>query len=197
MFHDNDNHVSNNDVNPFHHHALQGEPYERENYERPFHLQSAHDVDLRVDIPEFEGRIHQMISLIGSIRLNECSTIMKCPMRERSKLFEEVCISMVGAAESSLRANKKVEDHIVGKDEEEIVPDNYIQECYMRLYDLRQGHRTVNGYTEEFDLLTMQCAMAELDEQTIARCIGGLRKEICDVVVLQPHYRCLQVSCDC
>lgn len=61
------------------------------------------------------------------------------------------------------------------------VPENYLQVYYMQLYDLRE-------YTEEFDLLTTRCAMAEPDEQTIARYIGGLWKEICNVVVLRRHY---------
>jgi hypothetical protein len=54
------------------------------------------------------------------------------------------------------------------------VPENYLKVYYMQLYDLRQGHRTMDEYTEEFDLLTMRCAMAEPDEQTIARYISGL-----------------------
>lgn len=45
---------------------------------------------------------------------------MKCQMTEQSKLLpsiEEVCISVVGAAEHWSRTKKKSEDHIAGKDE--------------------------------------------------------------------------------
>lgn len=52
MFHDNDTHVCDDDVNPFHQHCHEGE-----NYELSFHLPQAHDIDLIVDVPELKGRI--------------------------------------------------------------------------------------------------------------------------------------------
>jgi hypothetical protein len=41
-------------------------------------------------------------------------------------------------------------------------------------------------YTEELDDLMMKCDIVEPEEQTIARYLCGLRKEIHDVVTLQP-----------
>ncbi|KAL6176102.1 hypothetical protein ACLB2K_052738 [Fragaria x ananassa] len=49
-----------------------------------------------------------------------------------------------------------------------------------------QGSRSVDEFTEEFDLLTMRCGLAEEEEQTVARYLAGLRREIHDIVVLEP-----------
>ena len=52
------------------------------------------------------------------------------------------------------------------------VPDYYKQELYIRLQTLRQGSLSVEEYVKE---------------QTIARFLGGLRKDIANVVELQPY----------
>jgi hypothetical protein len=44
----------------------------------------------------------------------------------------------------------------------------------------------VTDYTEKLDHLMLKCGVVELGEQTIARYLRGLRKEIHDVVILQP-----------
>lgn len=64
------------------------------------------------------------------------------------------------------------------------LPDNYVQETFLKLHSLKQNLKTVNEYTEEFDLLTMRCGVMETEEQTIARYLGGFRRDIFDVLVL-------------
>ncbi|XP_004292437.1 PREDICTED: uncharacterized protein LOC101306407 [Fragaria vesca subsp. vesca] len=64
--------------------------------------------------------------------------------------------------------------------------ENYLQNNFLKLHNIRQGSRTVDDFTKEFDLLTMRCGLAEEEEQTVARYLAGLRREIHDVVVLQP-----------
>ena len=63
------------------------------------------------------------------------------------------------------------------------VPDYYKQELYIKLQTLRQGSLSV----EEFELLLIRCELMEPQEQTIARFLGGLRKDIANVVELQPY----------
>jgi hypothetical protein len=41
-------------------------------------------------------------------------------------------------------------------------------------------------YTEELDHLMLKCGIVEPEEQTIARYLCGLRKEIHDVITLHP-----------
>ncbi|PKI73061.1 hypothetical protein CRG98_006556 [Punica granatum] len=50
-----------------------------------------------------------------------------------------------------------------------------------------QGGMSVEDYVMEFEMLLMRCELNEPWEQTIARFIGGLNKEITDVVELQPY----------
>jgi len=42
-------------------------------------------------------------------------------------------------------------------------------------------------YVKEFELLLIRCELMEPQEQTIARFLGGLRKDITNVVELQPY----------
>lgn len=48
-------------------------------------------------------------------------------------------------------------------------------------------------YTTEFDHLLMKCNIAEPEEQTIARYLGGLMMEIGNVVQLQPYWTYVDV----
>ncbi|GKF77384.1 reverse transcriptase domain-containing protein, partial [Tanacetum coccineum] len=59
-------------------------------------------------------------------------------------------------------------------------------EAFLQLHDFAQRDLSVADYTEEFDHLMLKCGIAEPEEQTIARYLRGLRKEIYDVVILQP-----------
>jgi hypothetical protein len=45
----------------------------------------------------------------------------------------------------------------------------------------------VEEYVKEFELLLIQCELMEPQEQTIARFLGGLRKDIPNVVELQSY----------
>lgn len=42
-------------------------------------------------------------------------------------------------------------------------------------------------YVKEFEFLLIRCELMEPQEQTIARFLGGLRKDIANVVELQPY----------
>ncbi|KAF8400942.1 hypothetical protein HHK36_014245 [Tetracentron sinense] len=68
------------------------------------------------------------------------------------------------------------------------LPENCFNECYLKMYNFRQGNRSVDEYTEEFDLLTMRCGLNEPEEQTMARYHGGFRQGIHDGVTLQPYW---------
>ena len=56
------------------------------------------------------------------------------------------------------------------------------------MYNFQQGSKSVDEYTEEFDLLMVRCGVDEPQEQTIASYLGGLKREIHDVVTLQPYW---------
>ncbi|PKI64741.1 hypothetical protein CRG98_014873 [Punica granatum] len=61
------------------------------------------------------------------------------------------------------------------------LPASYKQYIFPRLYNFKQEELTVEEYTAEFEHLMMKCDIVEPEEQTIARYLGGLRSEICNV----------------
>ncbi|XP_061957345.1 uncharacterized protein LOC133678848, partial [Populus nigra] len=69
------------------------------------------------------------------------------------------------------------------------VLDYYKKELYIRLQNLRQGSLSVEEYVKEFGLLLIRCELMEPQEQTIARFLGGLMKDITNVVELQSTTR--------
>ena len=44
----------------------------------------------------------------------------------------------------------------------------------------------VEDYVKEFEVLMMRCELQEPQEQTIARFLGGLNREIANMMELQP-----------
>jgi Retrotransposon gag protein len=66
------------------------------------------------------------------------------------------------------------------------LPEGYLQEAFLQLHGFVQGNKIMADYTEELDHLMLKCGIIEPEEQTIARYLCGLRKEIHDVVTLQP-----------
>ncbi|XP_073109928.1 uncharacterized protein [Elaeis guineensis] len=65
--------------------------------------------------------------------------------------------------------------------------DGSKEELYIKLQSLRQGRMCVEDYIKEFEMLMMRCDLREPQEQTIARFLGGLNKEIADTVELQSY----------
>jgi hypothetical protein len=68
-----------------------------------------------------------------------------------------------------------------------LVPDYYRHKLYIKLQTLRQGSLSVEEYVMEFELLMICYELIKPQEQTIARFIGGLRKDIANVVEFQPY----------
>jgi hypothetical protein len=66
------------------------------------------------------------------------------------------------------------------------LPEGYLQEAFLQLYGFVQGDKTMADYTEELDHLMLMCGVVVPEEQTITRYLCGFRKEIQDVVTLQP-----------
>eukprot|EP00268_Persea_americana_P043447 TRINITY_DN43680_c1_g1_i1.p1 TRINITY_DN43680_c1_g1~~TRINITY_DN43680_c1_g1_i1.p1 ORF type:complete len:213 (+),score=30.45 TRINITY_DN43680_c1_g1_i1:507-1145(+) len=81
------------------------------------------------------------------------------------------------------------------------LPYNFQRTLYQRLQNLRQGTRTVEDYTTQFYQLVARNEIQELEDQLVARYIGGLRVQIQDTVnlfdpvsVSAAHQRALQVE---
>ena len=66
--------------------------------------------------------------------------------------------------------------------------ENYRQDNYTKFYNFKQYNLSVEEYIREFEYLTLRCDIKELEKQTIARFLGGLKKEFADVIRLQPYW---------
>ena len=67
------------------------------------------------------------------------------------------------------------------------VPSYYYRELYQKLQSLTQGNRSVEDYYKEMEIAMIRANVEEDREATMARFLGGLNREIANVVELQ-HY---------
>ncbi|RDY10238.1 hypothetical protein CR513_05275, partial [Mucuna pruriens] len=67
------------------------------------------------------------------------------------------------------------------------VPSHYHRDLHRKLQSLTQGSMSVEDYYKEMEIAMIRANVEEDREATMARFIGGLKKEIADVVELQ-HY---------
>ncbi|KAK6921603.1 Retrotransposon gag domain [Dillenia turbinata] len=68
------------------------------------------------------------------------------------------------------------------------LPDNYRQDNFLKLHNLRQIDLSVEEYTIEFELLLLKYDVVEPEEETIAHYLGGLNEEIGNAIRLPPYY---------
>ncbi|KMQ77139.1 hypothetical protein BPMI_01675c [Candidatus Burkholderia pumila] len=67
------------------------------------------------------------------------------------------------------------------------VPNYYIRDMYNKLQRITQGNRTVSDYHREIEVALTRLQIVEDDEAAMARFLGGLRKEIANVVEMQDY----------
>ncbi|XP_038972043.1 uncharacterized protein LOC120104632, partial [Phoenix dactylifera] len=67
------------------------------------------------------------------------------------------------------------------------VPSHYYRDLHRKLQSLTQGSMSVEDYYKEMEIAMIRANVEEDREATMARFIGGLKKEIADMVELQ-HY---------
>ena len=67
------------------------------------------------------------------------------------------------------------------------VPSHYHRDLHRKLQTLTQGSMSVEDYYKEMEIAMIRANVEEDREATMAKFIGGQKKEIVDVVELQ-HY---------
>ncbi|KAM1570644.1 hypothetical protein ACFX10_035620 [Malus domestica] len=195
--HHNDGQASDEDGNPFHLRVPDEESSEEGRNRHGDHLNDRfNDINMKVDIPEFEGKIRpeEFIDWLNTVeRVFDYKEVLdhrKVKIvaikltKYASTWWEQLTVRRERIGKSKITSWDKMKRVLRKK----FLPDNYLQEWYSKMYNFRQGSMSVDEYAEEFDLLMVRCGVDELEEQTIARYLGGLRKEIHDVVVLYPHW---------
>ncbi|MFS7953590.1 putative retrotransposon gag domain-containing protein [Helianthus anomalus] len=68
-----------------------------------------------------------------------------------------------------------------------VMPPYYLQESFSKLHFIKQGTRTIEEFTQEFEHLLMKCGLNPDDPQTLVRYLGGLEPRIANVVELHPY----------
>ena len=67
------------------------------------------------------------------------------------------------------------------------VPEHYYQELYHRLQSLTQGFKSVKDYHKEIKIVMIRVNIVHDREETMARFLNGLNRDIINIVKSQ-HY---------
>jgi len=70
---------------------------------------------------------------------------------------------------------------------DKFLPFHYLQDDYQKLHLLKQGFKSVDEYTRDFEQLLLKCDLREDHSQTFVRYLSGLDEEIVHVVELHPY----------
>jgi len=103
--------------------------------------------------------------------------------RYASIWWQNIVSSRVRKGKGKIRTWLKMREKLKSK----FLPSHYIQDNYLKLHRLRQGTKSVEEYTREFEQLLLKCDLREDDSQTMVRFLGGLNENIAHVVELHPY----------
>jgi len=70
---------------------------------------------------------------------------------------------------------------------DKFLPSDSLQDNYLKLHNLKQGSKSVEEYTRDFEQLLLKCDLREDDSQTFVRYLSGLDEQIAHVVELHPY----------
>ncbi|XP_057522136.1 probable receptor-like protein kinase At5g39020 isoform X2 [Amaranthus tricolor] len=160
--------------------------------------QTSRGDDLKVDIPEFEGRLDgdEFLEWVRTVE-----RVFDYKNTDEEKKVKIVALKLRKYA-STWWANKCAKREREGKDKirswekmkkqmkEKFLPSYYMQENFTKLQHLQQDGRSVEEYGREFETMIMRCDLKEDDHQTLVRFLNGLDSKIRNIVELQP-YACL------
>ncbi|GJZ21204.1 RNA-directed DNA polymerase, eukaryota, reverse transcriptase zinc-binding domain protein [Tanacetum coccineum] len=136
----------------------QNQNYRNNRYRRP--------LDLKADIPVFEGKIQpdEFIDWLNTVE----------QIFDYQDVLEDVKVKIVAI---------KLKKHASVWWEQLKLRRSH---AFLQLHDFTQQKLSVAEYTEQFDHFMLRCGIVEPEEQTIARYLRGLHKEIYDVLTVQP-----------
>jgi Retrotransposon gag protein len=184
------------EFNPFHdNHTLvfSDEEALHQNYTRR-NQQFRRAFDLKTDISVYEGRIQPNEFIYWLNTVERVFEYQDVPEKEKVKIVAIKLKKHASIWWEQLKMKRAREDKqkiitwekMVKELRKKFLPERYLQEAFLQLHGFVQGDKTVADYTEELDHLMLKFGVVEPEEQTIARYLHGLRKEIHDVVTLQP-----------
>ncbi|KAL3503374.1 hypothetical protein ACH5RR_037823 [Cinchona calisaya] len=178
------------DVNPFHRTSIFSAD------SPPRHYKKDRDFGCKIEIPDFEGKhdVDEFIDWLNTIERffelkdvpdNQKVKIAAIKLKKHASIWwEHLKKQRVRDGKGRIVSWDKMKKALKKK----FLPENYRQDVFLKCHSFKQNNLSVVDYTAEFEDLMLRCDIYEPEEQTIARYLGGLRIEICNVVQLQPYW---------
>lgn len=180
------------DQNPF---GLDEESSD-EDYHAPRRQPQAREGDVKLDIPEFDGKLQGDVFLDWLYTVERIFDFKEYSEERKVKL---VAIKLKGYASlwwENLKRERNREGRRPIRNWEKMkrelrkrfLSENYRQDNFTKFYNFKQYNMAVEEYIKEFEYLMLRCDITEPEEQTIARFLGGLKRELADAIKLQPFW---------
>ncbi|OMP00001.1 reverse transcriptase [Corchorus capsularis] len=140
----------------------------------------------KVEIPEFDGNgqpddfldwLHtvERIFEYQDVPGNKKVKLVAIKLRKHASLWWE---SLLKKRERRGKDKIRTWDKMVRELKKKFLPEDYKQDVFIKLQNLKQGAMSVSDYTADFDSLMIKANINEPEEQTIARYLAGLRVDI-------------------
>ncbi|KAL4188446.1 hypothetical protein AMTRI_Chr08g160180 [Amborella trichopoda] len=131
-------------------------------------------IDLKVDIPDFEGnsqpkRLHRLDALENK-KVNIIATKLK---KDASLWWEQLRARQERMGKPKINTWKKIKKKL----KEKYIPANYLRSLYQKMHVLHQGDRLVDEYTDEFHLLII-CNVVVLQQCWTLDEVYNLKKRV-------------------
>ena len=151
--------------------------------------------DFKVDIPEFKGQLDPDIFLDWLQTVERVFEYKDIPEGKKVKLvalklrkYASIWWSNVVSKRVRKGKNKiKTWEQMKSKLKAKFLPPHYLQDNFLKLHHLKQGSKSVEEYTRDFEQLLLKCDLREDDSQTLIRYLSGLEEQIAHVVELHPY----------
>ncbi|XP_020694824.1 uncharacterized protein LOC110108492 [Dendrobium catenatum] len=154
------------------------------------------DSGVKVELPEFDGRLDpdEFVNWLHTV--DRIIDFKEIPSERVVKLVAIKLKKNASLWWENLKRNRdregksKIVTWIKMKKElkRKYLPERYRQELFLKLHRLQQNQLTVEEYIAEFEQLSLQCELAEPEENSIALFLEGLQPSIANVVQLQPYW---------
>lgn len=150
--------------------------------------------DIKVDIPEFHGKIdcdefqEWILNVERVFDYKEVSDEKKVKLvalklrKYASDWWENLQKKRLRKGKEKVRTWEKMKKKMAKK----FMPQTYLLDKFATFHHLEQGNLSVFEYAREFENLIMKCDLKENDVQTLVRFLGGLNVDIKNVVELYP-----------
>ncbi|VFQ98959.1 unnamed protein product [Cuscuta campestris] len=151
--------------------------------------------DFKFDIPIFEGKndLDEFLEWLKTVErvfdFKEVSDEKKVKIvalkfrKYASTWWTNTCTKRIRSEKPPVSSWQKMRSLLKKK----FLPTEYSRENFAKLQTLRQGTKSVEDYTREFEELLLRCDLQENEEQTFVRYLFGLNLQIANTVELQGY----------